>query len=168
MFSKCFNIFKSDNQVVLNFFCKFVTHNTYVSPIKPFRGYNLTKEERCALEELKSNLNIVIKPADKGGKIVIQDTPSYIKIVKEHLSNTKAYRQVTVDQTDLHNRQVKLVGELLSRDDISPKVAKYLVFDKPRTAQLYMLPKIHKPERPPPEHPIVSAICCPLNVSLDL
>ncbi len=64
---------KSDNQVVLNFFCKSVTHDTYVSPIKPFWGYNLTKEERCALEELQSNPNIVIKPADKGGKIVIQD-----------------------------------------------------------------------------------------------
>ncbi len=98
---------KSDNRVVLNFFCKSVTHDTYISPIKPFRGYNLTKEERCALEELQSNPNIVIKPANKGGKIVLQDTPSYIKIVKEHPSNTKAYRQVPVDQTDLHNRQVK-------------------------------------------------------------
>ncbi len=64
---------KSDSQIVLNFFCKSVTDDTYVSPIKPFRRYNLTKEEYFALEELKTNPNIVIKPADKGGKIVIQD-----------------------------------------------------------------------------------------------
>ena len=153
---------KSDNQTVLNHFCKTVLHDTYTSPIRPFRGYNLTKDERSALNQLQSNPEIVIKPADKGGKIVIQDTPTYIAEAKKHLSNPKAYRQLNTDQTELHNQQVKqLIDELLTREAISPNVANFLVFNRPRTPQLYMLPKIHKPTRPPPGRPIVSANRCP-------
>ncbi len=40
---------------------------------------NLTKEERKALKELKSNTNIVIKKADKGSAVIIMNRDDYIK-----------------------------------------------------------------------------------------
>ena len=39
---------------------------------------NLSLKERQALEQLKSNEHIVIKPADKGGNIVIMRREDYV------------------------------------------------------------------------------------------
>ena len=49
-------------------------------PNKPGRS-NISKDEQKALRELANNSSIVIKPADKGGAVVIQDRDSYIKEV---------------------------------------------------------------------------------------
>ena len=40
---------------------------------------NLSSNQRMALHDLKGNNDIVIKPADKGGSIVITDKDNYIK-----------------------------------------------------------------------------------------
>ncbi len=107
---------------------------------------------------LSSNPEIIIKPADKGDKIVILDTTTYISEALRQLSDARAYRQLASDPTHVNNTQVRrLIDELEQCGSISPKVASYLVFDKPKTPQLYLLPKIHKPTRPPPGRPIVSA-----------
>ncbi len=81
---------KADNQTVLRSLCTSVTRDVYTSPIRKFRHHNLSMEEQEALKALVSNPDIVIKPADKGGKIVIQDTPTYIREVKKHLSDPKS------------------------------------------------------------------------------
>ena len=44
-----------------------------------YKRFNLPKAERQAIKTLLENNKITIKPADKGGKIVIQDTADYIK-----------------------------------------------------------------------------------------
>ena len=40
---------------------------------------NLSSTQRMSLHDLKSDNNIVIKPADKGGNIVIMDKDNYMK-----------------------------------------------------------------------------------------
>ena len=50
---------------------------------------NLTHSERVALKELKSMNHIVIKPADKGSAVVIQNTKDYVAEGLRQLKNEK-------------------------------------------------------------------------------
>ena len=60
---------------------------------------NLSETEKVALKELDSNPDIVIKPADKGGKIVILDRDAYINEATRQLSNSKFYIELTYNPT---------------------------------------------------------------------
>ena len=50
---------------------------------------NLTTREKNALKRLSNNKKI--KNADKGGAVVIQDTPKYIEEVHRQLNDKKFY-----------------------------------------------------------------------------
>ena len=121
-------------------------------------NHNLSCGEKQALAELSHNSNIVIKPADKGSAVVIQNRSDYIQEAIRQLSNSNFYIETPEDLTEKHNKDIQnLVQDLLDNDEISPKCADYLVFAQPRTSQLYLLPKIHKKQTPVPGRPIVSA-----------
>jgi len=119
---------------------------------------NLTVEERLALTELKNNEQIVIKPADKGSAVVVQNREDYILEGLRQLNDQNYYIEVTSDLTLEHNSHIHhLIDTLTDEEEIHPKCAQYLYTDKPRTPQLYLLPKIHKNKTPVPGRPIVSA-----------
>ena len=48
---------------------------------------NISCEKRAAIQSLKRNKNIVIKPADKGGATVILNKSDYIKEGKNQLNH---------------------------------------------------------------------------------
>lgn len=52
---------------------------------------NLTKDEKKAIKTLREDSNIVIKPADKGGAIVIQDKTCYVREACRQLQNGNFY-----------------------------------------------------------------------------
>ena len=119
---------------------------------------NLSRSERCAIQTLKNNKDIIIKPADKGSAVVILNTTDYISEARGQLNNTKFYKKLYHDPTPDHNLEVKkILDEMLIRDEIDQSCYDYLYISKPRTPRFYTLPKIHKPSRPPPGRPITSA-----------
>ena len=124
--------------------------------------HNLTKEEKEAITLLLNNTNIVIKPADKGSAVVIQNRSEYITEGLRQLGDPRFYLETPIDLTSKHNLEVNdLVRQLLLHQEIGKKCADYLQIAQPRTSQLYLLPKIHKNKTPVPGRPIVSANSSP-------
>ena len=123
---------------------------------------NISEEERLAIKQLSKNNEITIKPADKGGAIVIMNTLDYIKEADRQLSDSNTYKKASIDLTNQHQNEVDLILDKMVIDkDITEKMAKFLKNKTPRTPQIYFLPKIHKNKIPPPGRPIVSANGCP-------
>ena len=118
---------------------------------------NLTKHEKSAMAELKSNPDIVIKPADKGSAVVIMNRNDYIHEGIRQLSDTNFYQKLDKDISNIHIENIhSQLNQMLNNGEISTKCHKYLTGTKYRTARFYMLPKIHKGLTPPPGRPIIS------------
>ena len=108
--------------------------------------------------DVTPNDTIIIKPADKGGAIVVQNKDDYIKEGLRQLSDAKFYTELDHDMTESHNSKViEQLEAMRVRGEINEKVRDHLTVQKPRTSQLYLLPKIHKNVSPVPGRPIVSA-----------
>jgi hypothetical protein len=125
---------------------------------------NLTKEEKEAILELKQNPKIVIKKADKGSSIVVLNRSDYIKEAERQLSDNRFYEETPVDLTEEHNHIEHVLEDLRAQEIISENIFKCLSNKTPKTASLYLLPKIHKVKNPgelPPGRPIISANGCP-------
>ena len=108
---------------------------------------NLTRKERTALNNLSKNHSIVIKPADKGSSIVIQDKQNYIKEAERQLNNPQHYCKVQVcTLKETVQKTNKILRIMWGKCLITHKNLNFL---KPpegrRPRQFYLLPKIHKP-----------------------
>ena len=121
--------------------------------------FNTTKAERKAITTLKRNSKIVIKPADKGGAIVIQNVEDYIKEGERQLSNTTHYQKLH-DSMNTIKQFIKDVKRSLdwakAEELIDEELYKILYRETPRTSNLYLLPKIHKKDNP--GRPIINSI----------
>ena len=131
------------------------------SPLNRPNRSNIRKSESEALKSLKSNKNIVIKKADKGSAVVIQNRTDYINEGLKQLNDSNFYLEQKEDLTKAHTYKVQsLVQQMVTHKEISQNCADFLI-ESPRTANFYLLPKIHKGKLPPPGRPIVSANYCP-------
>ena len=107
---------------------------------------NLTGAERRALTQLRNNTDIVIKPADKGGAVVIMDRELYIAEGMRQLSNPQYYTELDAaifpETVDLINGVIR---QMLANKFITNSQYEFLSA-KPTSRQrhLYLLPKIHK------------------------
>ena len=126
-------------------------------PTRPTKK-NIETAQLNALRELSANNNIVIKPADKGGATVILNRADYVAEGLRQLSDQNFYLPIDDDLTTTHNEKIAThLDNMIKRGEITERVARFLVTKEPRTAQLYLLPKIHKNVTPVPGRPIVSA-----------
>lgn len=126
---------------------------------------NLTGEDFQALQTLRQNPNIIIKPADKGSATVIMDKDLYIAEGYRQLNNACHYRKLDAPIFPETAEKIKdILIELHEQQFIVQKQFSYLVPPSdPRPRQLYLLPKIHKPrdkwpvtDKMPPGRPIIS------------
>ena len=123
---------------------------------------NLSREERNALLSLRQRTDIVVKPADKGGAVVVWARDLYLQEAERHLSDTNFYQKLDHDHTTENNEKViGVVKEAISKGEL-PAMASNLIVEHPRTSKFYLLPKIHKPGNP--GRPIVSACNCPTEL----
>ncbi|CAH2285912.1 Hypothetical predicted protein [Pelobates cultripes] len=108
---------------------------------------NFSVQEQMAINDLNNNHAITIKPADKGGAVVIMNTQDYIKEGDKQLSDDKYYKKLNEDPTKEYILQlrelIKSFSEHLELQSLIPT--------SPYMGTFYMLPKIHKagdPGRP--------------------
>ena len=94
--------------------------------------------------------------------MVIWDKANYIKEGLRQLSDDKSYIETDSDLTTTYNKEViTTVDDMCSHQEIDKTCHAYLTQTPIRTAQFYMLPKIHKDKINPPGRPIVSRNGCP-------
>ena len=114
--------------------------------IKSDEGWeNLTQHEKQALERLRSDKGLTIKPADKGGALTVMDTSDYEEGIVQMLSDDKFYKHVENDLNPEFEKEVnKVINVMSAFGHISAEEAEYLTPVDPKTPVFYGLPKIPK------------------------
>lgn len=126
---------------------------------KPTHGSNLTFKQRGALKNLMENKNIIIRNADKGGSVVIQDTKDYLKEAKNILYDTRYYEILTNDPSKSHFAEyTALIQSTYESHVITKKELEFLTPSNPVMPIYYHLPKVHKTLTNPPGRPIIAGI----------
>jgi hypothetical protein len=127
---------------------------------------NMPREERQALNSIKTRTDIIIKPADKGSAVVVMDRQQYIDETMKHLNNRTNYAVLGSDPTDSFSQQIQTtLDDMHAHGHLTDKAHNFLSPAGSRAARFYLLPKIHKPGNP--GRPIVSGNGSPTeNISL--
>eukprot|EP00061_Rhincodon_typus_P013943 g40643.t1 len=95
---------------------------------------NLSNLSPTALRSLRSNPNLTIKPADKGGAFVAWRTHLYITEARHQLSDTSSLRPLDYDPTPDHKSIIfQTIHNLITSGGILP-TASYLIIPQPCTA----------------------------------
>ena len=128
------------------------TQHTQQKQHKP----NITSTDLHSINQLKNNNDIIIKPADKGGAIVIWPKKDYLTEAYRQLNNTNHYQRISDDPTPQIQQQIKTLVKKMHDDQlIDDTTNKFLSPENTtNTPTLYLLPKIHKPDIP--GRPIIS------------
>ncbi|XP_077116947.1 uncharacterized protein LOC143773356 [Ranitomeya variabilis] len=124
-----------------------------------FNPGNLTNAEKKAIKDLQNNNNIIIRPADKGGGIVILDRVTYHEESIRLLSDTTTYKKLISDPTLQFSHKLKslcLKGQSLGI--LNKKEFSFVLNKDPSLAIFYHIPKMHKSTTCPPGRPIISGI----------
>ena len=149
-----------DNNGIQNYISN-IYRDIFCTKQSPKTFQNITELEQQALRDLLKTANIIIKLADKGGKIVIWDRTAYLSEANRQLGDSKYYQVVEYNPLpklimDISTFLSFLKSQLLIEHDI-------FLFLNPlnnsRTPLFYMLPKIHKEGTP--GRPIISGCGSP-------
>ena len=119
----------------------------------------MTKIEMEALRNLESRKDIIIRPADKGGAVVVMSLDKYDQGIKSQLMDTNHYTALPSNPTAcVKNKIDNFIEASHKRGFITDKEKTFLVNDHPVCPVIYGVPKIHKTLENPPLRPIVSSI----------
>lgn len=124
---------------------------------------NMTREELKTIKQLQQDDRIVIKQADKGSCIVVENKEDYISDGLAHLADTDIYEEIPEDYTtDIAKALNTTVRKALDKGHINKDMSNFLMAHEPtevRTQQMYFLKKLHKD--PVQVRPIVSGVSGP-------
>ncbi|KAM4038358.1 uncharacterized protein ACNLHF_016669 [Anomaloglossus baeobatrachus] len=144
----------------LDLFCKIVSDEIkMIHPRKHATISNVAEDDRDAITNLEQNNNIVIKPSDKGGNIVLLDRETYVQMCAQLLRDQRAYERLKENPTPTYSLQLKRILDIAQQDNlISTSEYEFLFPRYPKLATFYAVPKIHKGTNPIKGRPIVSGI----------
>ena len=89
----------SDNPTLTNVFTRTEQHLISVNIPRRKTYSNLTLQENLALNNLKNNQSIVIKPSDKGAGICIMNKRDYLAKIHTYLQDRNTYKPLTYNPT---------------------------------------------------------------------
>lgn len=119
---------------------------------------NTTKQEWTALKALAVDDTIIIRTADKGSCVVVENRAEYIENGEQHLANRDIYCPIDNDPTlELCKSTNNYITGIYNKGYLSEHMKNYLSHPEPskvRTQQLYFMKKLHK--TPHDIRPIVS------------
>ncbi|CAJ0916819.1 unnamed protein product [Ranitomeya imitator] len=119
---------------------------------------NLTPLDQHALNSLQADKEMIIKPADKGGGIVVMDKIKYIQEAHRQLNDISIYTPLNGDPTNTVKELIKVtLMKYCEEGVLDQKTCEYLTKQNPITPVFYILPKIHKSLDNPPGRPIVAS-----------
>ena len=119
--------------------------------------YNITLEERKALQSLARNRDLKILPADKGRVTVLMNSSEYDNKIQTLLSDTNTYEIIKQDPTKKFKTNIaKLLKSWKDNNKISYQTWRRLYPTAADVPKFYGLPKVHKQQIP--LRPIVSSI----------
>lgn len=120
---------------------------------------NCTPSELEALRHLEEDRQVTIKPADKGGNIVVLDSADYKLMCSRILEDRETYEKLTMDPTSEYRDELhKILQEALTEGLIDKNEFKAMYPQFPVRQVFYCLPKVHKQTKPLKGRPIVAGI----------
>lgn len=89
--------------------------------------------------------DIIIKPSDKGGNVVVMDKNAYISMCYKILENQDWYQQVPHDKLTVARPQyLSIIDRAHQQGLIDRDTREYLEIKLPVTSTFYSIPKVHK------------------------
>lgn len=111
------------------------------------------------IKALENKKDIIIRPADKGGGVVVMDKTYYHSQLQDMLQNENTYQLLSRDPTEKYRENLfNLVDYGFYMRAITKKEKSYLCPSFNRIPTIYTVPKIHKNPERPPARPIVNGI----------
>lgn len=105
---------------------------------------------KIGIQKLTKRKDLVIRPSDKGGGIVIQTTEQYHKGMLKLLEDPNTYCILPSNPIFKWRTKLEQVAHLgLKKKILDKKEARYLIPEACRTPIIYALPKIHKDKTDP-------------------
>ena len=138
-------------------FCRVVEKDILETYKTNLSHSNMNPEEKLAIQELSRDNDIIIKPADKGGAIVVQNMADYKKEAYRQLNDEHFYRKLKMNPTsDFQKKILDVTDGALALNWITKDEYDFLNCEHPVIPVFYMLPKIHKSLIEPKGRPIVA------------
>lgn len=147
----------------LDTYCRLVENDvkSLLKKKKEYKVYNnMSKEERDALHDLSKDNKVIVRPADKGGAIVLQNVGDYEMEIKKQLTDSVFYEKLPSDPSKRLKSHVhsKLLLHF-NNAEFDKSTHDFLKVEHPVIPVFYTLPKIHKGlDTPVKGRPIVSGI----------
>ncbi|XP_069502575.1 RING finger protein 151 [Ambystoma mexicanum] len=125
---------------------------------KDMKNQNLRKHQHKIVKELSDDRTIKIKPADKGGVIVIMNSNLYKQGCLSLLEDLYTYMTLDHDPTKETQLMIEEVVKKAAEEGwITDKTKEFLINKNPILPVFYGLPKVHKNLTNTPFRPIVAA-----------